>query len=66
VNFYRLNDITTKDAYPLPRVDETLEGLGDATYFSTLDLTSGYWQVELDEESKPKAAFTTHGGHYEF
>ena len=66
VDFRRLNDITTKDAYPLPRVDETSEGLGGARYFSTLDLATGYWQVELDEESKPKSAFATHDGHYKF
>lgn len=66
VDFRRLNSITDKDAYPIPRVDETLESLGGTQFFSTLDLASGYWQVELDDESKPKTAFTTRTGHYEF
>ena len=66
VDFRHLNEVTIKDAFPLPRVDETLESLGGARYFSTLDLASGYWQVELDPESQPKTAFTTRSGHYEF
>ena len=47
-----------KDAYSLPRIDETLDCLGGATIFTSLDLKSGYWQVEMEEESKPLTAFT--------
>ena len=60
VDFRRLNAMTKKGVYPFPRVDDTLDTLGDAKYFTQLDLASGYWQVPLDNESRPKAAFTTH------
>jgi transposase InsO family protein/predicted aspartyl protease len=62
VDYRRLNAVTTFDAYPLPRIDETLEALGGARLFSTLDLISGYWQVGLTEEARKKAAFTTRNG----
>ena len=55
-----LNSITTKDVYPLPRIDNILDTLGDK-YFSSLNLASGYWQVLLDLSSCAKTAFTTHG-----
>ena len=51
---------------PLPRVDETLDFLDRATYFSTVDLASDYWQVEVREEDKEKTAFTTPQGRFEF
>ena len=66
VDFRRLNAMTKKDVYPLPRVDDILDTLGDAKYFTTLDLASGYWQVPLDDQSRPKTAFTTHQGLFEF
>ena len=66
VDFRRLNSITRKDVYPLPRVDDILDTLGNARYFTTLDLASGYWQVPLDDDARPKTAFTTHQGLYEF
>lgn len=47
VDYRALNDCTIKDAYPLPRIQDTLDTLSTAKWFSTLDLTSGYWQVEL-------------------
>ena len=52
-----LNARTIKDAYNLPRIEETLDCLGGATIFTSLDLKSGYWQVEMDEDSKPLTAF---------
>ena len=50
VDYRRLNSITRKDVYPLPRVDDILIALGESKYFSSLDLASGYWQIELDEK----------------
>ena len=58
IDLRRLNARTIKDAYSLPRIDETLDCLGGATVFTSLDLRSGYWQVEMEEESKPLTAFT--------
>ena len=63
VDFRRLNSITQKDVYPLPRVDDILDTLGNARFFTTLDLASGYWQVPLDDDAIPK---TTHKGLYKF
>ena len=53
-----MNACTIKDAYSLPRIDEALDCLGRAIFFASLDLKSGYWQVKMDEESKPLTAFT--------
>lgn len=66
VDYRKLNATTHKDAYPLPRIDDSLDALGGSKLFSTLDLTSGYWQVELDVEAKEKAAFVTRSGLWEW
>ncbi len=66
VDYRRLNAITRKDSYPLPRIDETLEALAGAEWFSTLDLQSGYWQVELHPEAKERTAFSTGRGLWQF
>ena len=58
IDLHKLNARTIKDAYSLPHIDETLDCLGGATISSSLDLKSGYWQVEMEEESKPLTAFT--------
>ena len=58
IDLRRLNARTIKDAYSLPCIDETLDFLGRAIIFTSLDLKSGYWQVEMDEESKALTAFT--------
>ena len=58
IDLRRLNNRTIKDWYALPRIDDTLDCLHGAKWFSTLDLKSGYWQVELEEEAKPLTAFT--------
>ena len=58
INFRRLNSLTKKDSHPLPRICETLDSLVGSTYYSTFDLTSGFWQVPMDEESKQFTAFT--------
>ena len=66
VDYSCLNAVTKKDVYPLPRTDDILDTLSQVKYFSTLDLSAGYWQVELDEDSQAKTAFTTHCGLFEF
>ena len=66
VDYRRLNLATVKDAYPLPRIDDTLDMLAGKRWFSTLDLASGYWQVSLSAEARCKTAFATHSGLYQF
>ena len=66
VDYRKLNSVTRKDSYPLPRIDETLEALAGAEWFSSLDLMSGYWQVEMDEASKEKTAFSAGSGLWQF
>jgi hypothetical protein len=66
VDFRKLNSITKKDFYPLPRVDDMLDALGKADYFTVLDLQSGFWQVPLHPEDREKTAFSAARGHYEF
>ena len=58
IDLRKLNERTIKDAYSLPQIDETLDSLQGSQWFSSLNLKSGYWQVEMDEESKPLTAFT--------
>ena len=64
VDYRKLNTVTKFDAYPLPRIDETLEALGGAQWFTTLDLISGYWQVGLTPEARLKSAFCVRSGLY--
>ena len=67
IDFRKLNDVTVKDAHPLPCTDDTLEALKGAKIFSTLDLKSRYWQVPIREEHKSKTAFRTSSGQlFEF
>ena len=58
IDLRKLNARTVKDAYALQRIEETLDYLAGSKWFSALDLKLGYWQVELDEESKPLTTFT--------
>ena len=58
IDLRKLNNRTIEDGYALPRIDDTLDCLHGAKWFSTLDLKSGYWQVELEKEAKPMTAFT--------
>ena len=66
VDYRKLNKVTHKDSYPLPCIGYTLEALCGAKYFSALDLRSGYWQVQLDDSSKEKTAFSTGNGLWQF
>ena len=61
-----MNNVTHKDSYPLPRIDDTIDALAGAKWFSTLDLKSGYWQVPLDDAAKEKTAFSTRNGLWQF
>jgi len=62
VDYGRLNDLTYKDSFPLPRIDTCLDALGGSMYFSTMDLTSGFWQVSIDPRDADKTAFVTRKG----
>ena len=57
VDFRKLNNRTIKDAYAIPRIEDSLHLLAGSKYFSKLDLRSGYWQVEVSEPDKPKTTF---------
>ena len=66
VDYRKLNERTIRDAYQLPRIDETLDNMVGAKFFSSFDLQAGYWQVEMAEEDKEKTAFSVSGvGFYE-
>ena len=66
VDYRALNNITTKDAYPLPRIDDSYLQLQGAKYFTSLDLQNGYWQFPLASDSIPKTAFSSRYGQYEW
>ena len=66
VDFRKLNSITKRQIFPMPRVDEVLDSLGDSCYFTTLDLASGYWQIPMDPSDMEKTAFCTRQGNWEF
>ncbi|XP_049326794.1 uncharacterized protein LOC125786977 [Astyanax mexicanus] len=66
IDFRKLNELTLKDAYPLPNIEECLDTLEGATVFSTLDLQSGYWQIEVHKRDRCKTAFVTKYGLYEY
>ena len=66
INYRELNKLTVKNRYPLPRIDDLFDQLQGASWFSKIDLRSGYHQVRVREEDVEKTAFQTHYGHYEF
>jgi len=66
VDYRRLNKITVKDVYPLPRIDDIMDSLQGSQFFTSIDMQSSYWQVEVKEEHKQKTAFITPEGLYEF
>lgn len=64
IDFRRLNKVTRKDRYPIPNISETLDALGKAKFFTTMDLAAGYWQMEVKKEDRDKTAFTTSRGQF--
>ena len=66
VDYRKLNAMTKREVYPLPRLEDCIDSLGEAKWFSTLDANCGYWQIEMDENDKPKTAFTAHCGTYRY
>jgi Reverse transcriptase (RNA-dependent DNA polymerase) len=66
VDYRRLNMITVPDTYPLPRMDECIDSLGDAVVFTILDCNSGYWQIPVHPGDRDKTTFTSHYGTYRF
>lgn len=66
IDYRRLNSITIKDAFPLPRIDEIFDQLYNAMYYTKFDFKSGYFQVPLSKEDRPKTAFSTRDNHYQF
>ena len=66
MDYRKLNAVTVRNVYPLPRIDESLAALNTGKWFSSLDLSAGYWQIPMAQEDKPKTAFITDRGLYEF
>src|SRR2546430_14674398 len=65
IDYRKLNKVTRKDNHPLPRIDEMLDKFEGSQWFSSIDLASAYWQVEMDERDIEKTAFITSEGLYE-
>ena len=66
VDYRRMNALSRVDSYPMPRIDKLIDRLGRAVYITTLDLTKGYWQVPVAKRDRPKTAFTTPFGQFQF
>ena len=66
IDYRSLNSVTKQDRFPIPRIDDLLDQLDQAQFFTTLDLASGYWQIRVDDASREKTAFSTHRGLFEF
>ena len=66
VDYCKLNEVSIKDTYPLPRMDDIFSVLGKASYYTTIDLTDAFWSIRVREEDIPKTAFITKYGLWEF
>lgn len=65
IDYRRLNTQVEDDKFPLPNITDIFDMVGGATYFSCIDLSQGYYQMELDQEGRPYTAFSTETGHYQ-
>ena len=66
VDYRRVNDITIKDAFPLPRIDDSVEKLSGCKYFTSLDMGNAFWQVRMEPKSRQATAFVTHDALWEW
>jgi hypothetical protein len=66
VDYRKLNALTIKNKFPMPLVEEILEELGDAKFFTSQDLIAGYHEIRMGEEDEYKTTFKTYQGHYQF
>jgi len=66
IDYRKVNSLTYKDSYPIPKIDACLDALSGSRFYSTLDLRSGYWQAEIAEGDRDKTAFVTRMGQFRF
>lgn len=66
MDYRKLNEVTVKDSYPLPRIDDIIDQLAGNSWFSILDLKSGYWQIQIASEDREKTAFSVGNGLWQF
>lgn len=66
IDYRKLNEVTKKEIYAIPRTEDAIDALNGAKWFTTIDLASGYFQIALDEKSQEKTAFVTYDGQYEY
>lgn len=66
IDYRKLNEVTVEDKFPIPNIENILDKLGKAQYFSTLDLAKGFHQILVIPEDQKKTAFSTPNGHYEY
>ena len=66
VDYRKINEISKGENFPLPRLDDLIDLVGQASFVTTLDLTKGYWQIELTQRAREISAFSTPTGHYEY
>ena len=65
-DFRGLNSVTKKDSYPLPKIQDVMDGMSGTSYWTTLDAASAYWSMPLDEKDREKTAFSVPRGKYQF
>jgi len=66
IDYRKLNGLTSKDKFPLPKIDACLDTLNGCEFFSSCDLRWGYWQTKIDERDRDKMAFVTRNGQWRF
>lgn len=66
VDYRRLNEVTVPDAFPMPRIDDLIDKVGQAKFLTKIDLSKGYWQVPMDEEAIPISAFVAPFSHFQW